>query len=144
MRRRDGVQQGWRHRPATKGKTSGLARATEGTGQNCRDAQIETPHAPSYRAGICTTLLREISLRRAVGQIDRIFVRLREIRRRMSDNEYETARLERAGQSRLGRGIGAGLRAEGSCSRKDIDRDSEGSEAGMWVLPCAHNPRLRS
>ena len=83
----DGIQEGRRHRRATKGKTRGLARAAEGTGQNRRDAQIETPHVPPYRAGIYTTLLGEVSLRGAIGQIDGVLVGLREVRGRMSENE---------------------------------------------------------
>jgi hypothetical protein len=105
----DGIQEGRRHRRATKGKTRGLAGAAEGTGQNRRHAQIETAYAPPNRAGICTALLGEVSLRGAIGQIDGVFVRLREVRGRMSENEYKTAPLKRACQCRLGRGICACL-----------------------------------
>ena len=140
----DGIQERRRHRRATKGKARGFACAAEGTGQNRRDAQIESPHAPPYRAGICTTLLGEVSLRGAIGQIDGVFIGLREVRGRMSENEYETARLERAGQSRLGRGICACLgRREGGRNRSHTDCDSEGSEADTSLECCAHNPILR-
>ena len=121
----------------------GLARAAECTCQNRRDAQIETPRAPPYRARICTAPLGEVSLRGAIGQINGVFVGLREVRGRMSENEYETARLKRAGQSRLGRGICACLGREGGRNRKDTDCDSEGSEAGTSLACCAHNPILR-
>jgi hypothetical protein len=139
----DGIQEGWRHRRATKGKTRGLARAAEGAGQNRRHAQIETPHSPPYRAGICTALLGEVSLRGAIGQIDGVFVGLREVRGCMPENEYETARLKRTGQSRLGRGVCACLGREGRRNRKDTDCDSEGSEPGTSLERCAHNPTLR-
>ena len=143
VRRGDGIQEGRRHRRGTKGKTRGLARAAESTGQNRRDPQIETPHAPPYRAGIYTALLGEVSLRGAIGQIDGVFVGLREIRGRMPENEYETARLKRAGQSRLGRGICARLGREGGRNRKGTDCDSEGSEADAPFERCAHYPILR-
>lgn len=134
----DGIQEGRRHRRATKGKTRGLAGAAEGTGQNRRHAQIETAYAPPNRAGICTALLGEVSLRGAIGQIDGVFVRLREVRGRMSENEYKTAPLKRACQCRLGRGICACLGPEGGRNRKDSDCDSEGSEACTSLERCAH------
>jgi hypothetical protein len=110
--------------------------------QNRRDAQIETPHAPLSR-GHLHGLLGEVSLRGAIGQIDGVFVGLREVRGRMPENEYETADLKRTGQSRPGRGVCACLGREGRRNRKDTDCDSEGSEPGTSLERCAHNPTLR-
>jgi hypothetical protein len=89
-----GVQERRRHLRATKGKAGGLARSAEGAGQNCRDTQIETPHAPPYRARICTTLLGEASLRSAIGPIDGFLVGLREVRGRMSENPVRAHPLQ--------------------------------------------------
>ena len=72
-----------------------------------------------------------------------VFIGLREVRGRMSENEYETARLERAGQRGLGRGICSclGSRERGR-NRSHTDCDGEGSEADALVECCAHNPIL--
>jgi hypothetical protein len=56
----------------------------------------------------------------------------------MPENEYETARLKRTGQSRLGRGVCACLGREGRRNRKDTDCDGEGSEPGTSLERCAH------
>ena len=104
-----------------EGEPRGLQRAAVDAREDLADGKADAPHAAADRARVGPSLGGEVPLRRAVGDDDGILVGLREVGRRMPEDEDEAPGAKLAREVLVGRGGGA--RGERHGQRGDGDPD---------------------
>ena len=113
----------WRER----GHPCGLLRSAERAREHAPDPEPQAPNRTPDRASVGATLRVEVSLSAAVREDDGILVRLREVRRRVPDDEHEPASLQRARERRIGARRGAGSAARKCRGGYDGDQAARGA-----------------
>lgn len=96
--RGDGVQERGAHGCTTEREPCRSSCATERAREDSPDSQLQASYAAPDCASVGATLLREVALRVAVSEVDRVLVGLREVRRRVSEDEHQPAPLQVARQ----------------------------------------------
>jgi hypothetical protein len=125
MLRHDRVEDGPAHGEPAERESRRLLRAAERAGIDLVDRKLQPAHPAPDRPRVGTTLRIEVALRPAIREDDRVLVGLREVRRRMPEDEHETTPLHRARELGLGCRCSSGARARGD--RQTGRRDGEGS-----------------
>ena len=90
----DGVQKRRADGRAAERELCRLAGPAEPAREDGSDPKLQSPHALPDELRVAAALCREVALRAAVIQIDRILVGLRLVRRRVADDEDHAAALQ--------------------------------------------------
>ncbi len=122
----DRVQQCLAHPGAAEGEAGRLTGAAERAREHRADREREPPGAAPDRARVRASLCGQVALRGAVGEVDRVPIQLREVRRGVSEDEHEAAAAELFDQGGGRSGGRAGRHGEQQHGQQSSDERARG------------------